>query len=129
MRTWARWQTKTGRSNAYLYYFTREPPPDAPIKGPAHDAELYYVFHNLKLYDQQWGDWDRTLEEIMSSYWTNFAAKGDPNGVKVPRWPAFTGEESNSVMNFGDNVAVGASRLDKAKLDLLEAVYAKQMSR
>src|SRR5262249_13761491 len=45
MMTWARWQSKTGKSKAYLYYFTRQPPPDAPIKGAAHDAELYYVFH------------------------------------------------------------------------------------
>jgi para-nitrobenzyl esterase len=50
MRTWAKWQTQTGKSKAYLYYFTRQPPADAPIKGAAHDAALYYVFHNLNLY-------------------------------------------------------------------------------
>jgi para-nitrobenzyl esterase len=129
MRTWARWQVKSGRSNAYLYYFTREPPPDAPIKGPAHDAELYYVFHNLRLYDQRWADWDRKLEEIMSSYWTNFAASGDPNGAGVPRWSAYSEADADKVMSFGETVATGQTRLDKAKSDLLEAVYAKQMSR
>ena len=67
MRTWAKWQTQTGKSKAYLYYFTRQPPLDAPIKGAAHDAELYYVFHNLNLYPQQWAAWDRLEFESMLS--------------------------------------------------------------
>jgi para-nitrobenzyl esterase len=129
MRTWARWQSKTGKSKAYLYYFTRQPPPDAPVKGAAHDAELYYVFHNLKLYDQQWAAWDRKLEETVSSYWVNFASQGDPNGAGLPQWTAFSEEQKDKVMVLGDTVETGASRLEKANVDLFEANYARQTSR
>lgn len=129
MRTWARWQTKTGKKDAYLYYFTRQPPPDAPIKGAAHDAELYYVFHNLRLFDQQWAEWDRRLEQTLSSYWVNFAAHGNPNGNALPVWPKFSEEHADRVMVFGDKVEQGASRLDKARFEFLEALYAKQMHR
>jgi para-nitrobenzyl esterase len=87
------------------------------------------VFHNLRLYDQQWADWDRKLEDIMSSYWTNFAASGDPNGGSVPRWSAYSGAEGDKVMSFGDTAAMDHTRLDKATTDLLDAAHAKLMSR
>jgi para-nitrobenzyl esterase len=128
MRTWAKWQAHSGKSKAYLYYFTRQPPPDAPIKGAAHDAELYYVFHNLNLYPQQWADWDRRLEEIISSYWVNFATRGDPNGSGLPRWSAYSESQGDRVMVLGDKVEAGSSRLEKAKLDFLESYYAQQLA-
>jgi len=126
MMTWARWQAKTGKSKAYLYYFTRQPPPDAPFQGAAHDAELYYVFHNLKLYDEQWKDWDRKLEDIISSYWVNFAAHGDPNGAGLPHWSAFSEAHVDKVMELGDKVQTAASRLDKTRRDLYDAVLASR---
>jgi para-nitrobenzyl esterase len=128
MRTWAKWQIHTGKAKAYLYYFTRQPPPDAPIKGAAHDAELYYVFHNLNLYPQQWAEWDRRLEEIISSYWVNFATRGDPNGSGVPRWAAYSESQGDRVMVLGDKVEAGSSRLEKTKLDFLESYYAQQLA-
>ena len=123
MLTWARWQAKTGHSGTYLYYFTRQPPADAPIKGAAHDAELYYVFHNLDLYKQQWAEWDRQLEQTLSSYWVNFAVRGNPNGAGVPEWARFSADHAGSVMVFGDKAEQGASRLDKARLELLDSFY------
>ncbi len=109
-----------------MYYFTRQPPLDAPIKGAAHDAELYYVFHNLNLFPQQWASWDRQLEDMISSYWVNFADHGDPNGRSLPRWTAFSKEEQDRVMIFGDKVEMGASRLDTAKAEFLEKVSARR---
>jgi hypothetical protein len=32
---------------------------------------------------------DRALTDMMSSYWTNFAKTGDPNGTGPPEWPIF----------------------------------------
>jgi para-nitrobenzyl esterase len=37
----------------------------------------------------------------MSSYWVNFAKKGDPNGPGLPAWPAFK-DRSNAPHVIGD---------------------------
>lgn len=129
MWKWASLHADSPASTAYLYYFTRQPPADAPIPGAAHDAELYYVFHNLQLFKQSWADWDRQLEEIMSSYWVNFAKTGDPNGAGRPQWPAYTAQQRDRVMVFGDTVAVGPSRLDKVKVAFWEDAHTHAMKR
>jgi para-nitrobenzyl esterase len=129
--TWtsAKLQTINGKSKAYLYYFTRQPPTDAPIKGAAHSGELYYVFHNLNLYKQQWGEWDYKLEDLMSSYWTNFAKSGDPNGANLSHWPPYNTKESYGVMVFGNKVDVGSSRLAKPNRDWFDTYYATQVAK
>jgi carboxylesterase type B len=42
----------------------------------------------------------------MSSYWANFAERGDPNGSGLPPWPRFA-ESTQQVMRFGDETAAG----------------------
>ena len=42
MRVWARAQTKTGHSKAFLYYFTHEPPPPA---GATCSRRLWFGSH------------------------------------------------------------------------------------
>jgi para-nitrobenzyl esterase len=47
MRTWAR-QTATGRSKAWLYFFSHVPPnPNSKYLGAYHASEIVYVFDNL----------------------------------------------------------------------------------
>lgn len=43
----------------------------------------------------------------MSSYWTNFAKTGNPNGGKLPRWPVFDGKNGDEVLYLGDEIAAG----------------------
>jgi para-nitrobenzyl esterase len=114
MRTWARLQTRTGTHKAYQYYFSHHPPFPADAKferdvthwGAFHSAEIIYVFNNLairKARNWPWQPWDWKLSDMMSSYWVNFAANGDPNGPGLPKWPAYDDNQSQ-VMNFGDTV-------------------------
>jgi para-nitrobenzyl esterase len=126
MRNWAQLQTKTGKSKAYLYYFTHEPPVAAGARnlGATHGAEAQYVFENLAP-GRPWTDLDRQLADTISSYWVNFATSGDPNGKGLPKWPAYDEKKSDRSMVLGDKVEVGPAP-DQARLTFYQAVYDKQ---
>ncbi len=123
--TWARLQSKTGKGKVYYYHFEHAPPADPsspfPSLGATHFAEVAYVFGNPG--KAPWTDYDRKLSDQMSSYWTNFAKTGDPNGPGLPNWPAFN-QKNDAVMHLGDKVAAGGVEY-KEKLELLDAYFAK----
>jgi para-nitrobenzyl esterase len=98
--TWARLQTSKGKSKVFLYQFDRVPPQQEQY-GAFHSAEIAYALHTLHQWNRPWTDADRKLEEIMSSYWVNFATTGDPNGKGLPAWNAFN-DESGSLLEFDE---------------------------
>jgi para-nitrobenzyl esterase len=128
VRRWVDLQVKIGRSKAYLYYFTRRAPSGAPAASAYHGAELPYVFANLHLFNQQWSDWDRELERIVSAYWIDFATKGDPNRSGLPRWSAYDRSENDRVMVLGDQVGPGRSRISEAQATWFDAYRARLQS-
>jgi para-nitrobenzyl esterase len=104
MRTWARLQAKTGKSKTYLYYFSRVPPGrGSEFLGAYHSAEIAYAFHNLGISNRPWEDADRKLADVMSSYWVNFAATGDPNAKGLPAWPVYDAQ-SERAMGLGNRI-------------------------
>lgn len=122
---WAALQTKTGKNKAYLYYYTHVPP-GKPDYGAFHSAEFGYALKTLKYWNRPFVKWDHDLAEIMSSYWVNFAATGNPNGEGLPQWPAFN-QEKIQVIQFGEKVeAVDLPMKDQLKfLDRYEEVNRK----
>jgi len=84
---------------SYAYHFSRVPPSKKQTIGAFHAAEISFVFNSnipiLGLTED-----DEKLAEFMTSYWTNFAKTGNPNGSDLPNWPQYQGE---SWMHFSGN--------------------------
>jgi para-nitrobenzyl esterase len=60
----------------------------AATMGAYHGAELPYVFDT----HDPWlptDSGDRALTRAIVTYWSSFAASGDPNTAGLPRWPAY----------------------------------------
>lgn len=100
---WALLQSEQGRGKAYVYYFDHRTP--LSPNGAGHAAEIPYVFRTLGKFTGPAAlvgpprPEDRSMSDLMSSYWVNFAKTGDPNGPGLPPWPAFT-ERAQTVMHF-----------------------------
>ena len=121
MRTWARLQSKTGKSEAYLYYFSRVPPgPASKRLGAFHASELAYVFDNLAG-TKPWEEKDHELANTISSYWVNFAKTGDPNGKGLPHWVPYQAT-IDTALELGDTVRP-VSGLHKDALDLWDGYF------
>jgi para-nitrobenzyl esterase len=83
-------RSAAGGGVAYAYFFERAIPwPEHPDFGAFHSGELPYVFDNLRLLHRPWTQADRTLANVASSYWINFATSGDPNGKGTPKWSPY----------------------------------------
>jgi para-nitrobenzyl esterase len=100
--TWARLQSRAGKSPAYVYYFDHRTP--ATPDGATHGAEMAYVFGNLDTRLGPPSAADVALSERMSSYWVNFAKTSDPNGPDLPAWPVFN-ETTPQVLYFDGTIA------------------------
>lgn len=127
-RTWVNLQTRTGKSKAYLYFLNRVPPmPNSRRYGSFHGSDLFYVFGSMNYHPEwAWTPIDNRLSEIISSYWVNFATKGDPNGKGLPKWPSYS-EKTHLVIQLGDKVEA-VQLPHQARLDFWDAFFAKEQS-
>jgi para-nitrobenzyl esterase len=85
---WMEMQAKTGKAPVWRYRFDQEPP-CSPSRGAYHSAEIEFVFGALESKKLPWRAEDHKVSDLMMSYWSNFAKKGDPNGPGLPEWPRY----------------------------------------
>jgi para-nitrobenzyl esterase len=135
MRNWARLAAKPGKSKAFVYYFTEQPPRLPNARGPfapgphgsaTHVSEILYAFGHLDD-NRTWTDSDREVADAMSSHWVNFARSGDPNGKGLNKWPVYNGK-NQSVMVFG-NPPEGAESPSEAQLAFFQSYFDKLTAR
>jgi para-nitrobenzyl esterase len=94
---WARLQSIKGHNHAYIYIFDVHDS-EHPF-GAGHATEYPFVFGN---FPKPPTSREEAISALMRQYWTNFAARGDPNGPGLPVWKAFD-ENSQTAMVFGDS--------------------------
>jgi para-nitrobenzyl esterase len=105
---WIEMQGATGHSTLYRYEFDDAPPApanpeagtDAAPRGAYHSAEIAFVFGALASENLPWRPEDKALSDLMSTYWSNFAKTGNPNGTGLPQWPAYTSQANYPVMHL-----------------------------
>ncbi len=123
--SWATLQAKTGKSKVFYYYFDQHPdyPPGSQRYGygSSHGQEVAYVFQHLDTTKPEITSTDIAIADAMSTYWTNFARYGHPNGKAMPEWPAFTNAHP-SVMYFSKTPYTGPVP-GEASLKTLDAYF------
>jgi para-nitrobenzyl esterase len=125
---WIEMQTATGEAPVFRYKFEEAPP--APGGGPGprgayHSSEIEFVFEALASKNLPWRPEDKKLSDIMSSYWTNFAKTGDPNGPGLPKWPVYSAESQYQVMHLNANPQA-APDTHRARYEFLDALSDKK---
>jgi para-nitrobenzyl esterase len=123
--SWARLQSKTGKSKVYYYYFDQHPeyPEGSPQYGygSPHGQDVAYVFMHLDPANPQTSKSDLEISEAIGTYWTNFAKYEHPNGDGVPLWPVFS-NENPQVMYLGPTPHTGLVPSEKS-LKVLDAYF------
>ncbi|MDB0050617.1 carboxylesterase family protein [Pseudomonadales bacterium] len=135
MRGWAQYNHNADQPT-YLYYMDYVPPayqiylfddpnlnlPGGPRStGAYHSGDLAYVFNNVGKTGDFWLEEDFAMARAMSSYWTNFAKTGNPNGANLPNWARYEPQNHNTqLLSNPIKTIAGAKR---EKLDLLAQRY------
>lgn len=131
MRRWAVQEARI--APVYMYHFSRVHPfvdglgylqqTPATAFGAYHGAEMAYAYGTLDVVNRfgktrEWTEDDRKYSDAMTSYWTSFAKKGDPNTAGQPAWPPYKPEEEQ-VLIFGKEIKPGELP-NKAQLDFFK---------
>jgi para-nitrobenzyl esterase len=99
---WLEMQVETGEAPVYRYHFEQAPPMPSgrPSRGAYHSADIEFVFEMLDSKHLPWTADDRRLSDLISTYWTNFAKPGNPNGAGLPEWPTYDKNKNYEVMHL-----------------------------
>ncbi|XP_050672101.1 juvenile hormone esterase-like isoform X1 [Leptidea sinapis] len=89
--------------------------------GAAHADEMGYLFRNeyIKVGVSQ----DFKIRNIITTFWTNFASNGDPNGLNVTLWPRFSPERP-AYLNIDKQMAIKFN-YHPNRIEIFKEIYDK----
>jgi len=88
--------------------------PQLAALGPAHGAELTFVFGSLA--DDPSAAGSQAVSDLMQGYWARFGASGDPNGAGAPEWSTFAADRQNRLVIDSDPHPVENFRAEQCAL-------------
>lgn len=99
--------------------------PKAPEPvGAPHACEIEYCMGNLELIKEYaWTKDDYVVSETMLSYFANFVINGNPNGEKLPQWPAAEANDTTPPVMIIDTQSRSVDAKDDARYLFLDAQY------
>lgn len=123
---WLNAQVATAKTPVYHYIFDEVPATKpgstmGPNKTPAsevgsrHAGEIEYVFGTLRWEALPWTAADFKVSELMTSYWANFVATGDPNGDGLPKWPRYDAKDDWQTMHLEDDSSTAAPESNRRR--------------
>ena len=119
MYLWARKRDAAARTKTFIYLWDHPMPgPQAARWAAFHSSEIVYAMNTLYASDRPFTDTDRKIADMMSSYWANFAASGDPSGRGLPHWPSVG--EKPEIMELGDRTGAVPLADDPARIAFFE---------
>jgi para-nitrobenzyl esterase len=94
-----------------------------PVGAP-HACEIEYCMGNLPLVKEYaWTKDDYKVSETMQNYFANFIIKGNPNGEKLPEWPAAEPNDSTPPVMILDVQSKTVDAKDDARYLFLDKAY------
>jgi para-nitrobenzyl esterase len=91
-------------------------------QGAPHATEIPFVFDTVQArYGKDLTTADEATAQAANAYWVNFAKTGNPNGGKLPEWPAYKAD-TDQILDFTEKGPVAGPDPWKARLDLVEAM-------
>jgi len=120
LAVWAEQRQRKSKQPIYAYLWTHaEPGPEAARYGAFHSSEIPYVFDTLEASPERpFTQLDHQLAAEMGGYWANFVKTGDPNGARLPAWPAYL-RRDKQIVEIGVTTRVRPV-LPQTKLELFE---------
>ena len=126
--SWLELHEATSSSPVYRFLFDQvqasgSTPVPADDPGAAHATDIPFVFHTLDFLGHPVSAGDSATADLISSYWTNFARNGNPNGDELPEWPRYQGPAPRRVMRLNE-MAAAEAEFDREQMEFLKKTRA-----